>query len=369
MIVYPFKNQAGESTPQPRSLRQAVSSINNERDLSEFISSHRSKVQLNLGEVKYEKNPVSLHVVPAGFVQCADIEQQVLSQARPASQPFAPPGASGPQASFSQGPPAGSMGGPLSQQPPQPSMGARASTGNFGSPGGPGSPMGHPSPGGPGGPGSPQGPGGGSPVMMNQPISLGDQPRPFGQQQQQQHNRSFSQGNMLNQPNNGSPQQFQPRNSAQAAPQYGNGSYGAPQLGALPFQGQPPNQRSSPQQPGQPFMPPDDRRGSGPARQPGGPPPGQGPPGYGSPPSGSPMANMPPPSKPLFGISLARLYERDGFAVPTLVLKCMQTVVHFGLEVEGIYRVPGNKPHVEKLKSMADAGKSPYWSINYEAEF
>lgn len=234
-------------------------------------------------------------------------------------------------------------------------MGPRASTGNFGSPGGPGSPMGHPGPGGPGGPGSPQGPGGGSPVMMNQPINPGDQQRPFGQQQQ--HNRSFSQGNMLNQPNNGSPQQFAPRNSAQGAPQYGNASYGAPQLGALSFQGQSPNQRSSPQQPGQPFMPPDERRGSGPARPPGGPPPGQIPPAYGSPPGASPMANMPPPSKPVFGVSLGRLYERDGFAVPTLVLKCMQTVVHFGLEVEGIYRVPGNKPHVDKLKSMADAGK------------
>jgi hypothetical protein len=75
------------------------------------------------------------------------------------------------------------------------------------------------------------------------------------------------------------------------------------------------------------------------------------------------MTNMPPPSKPVFGISLSRLYERDGFAVPTLVLKCLQTVMHFGLEVEGIYRVPGNKPIVEKLKSMADAGKSLFLLI------
>ena len=70
------------------------------------------------------------------------------------------------------------------------------------------------------------------------------------------------------------------------------------------------------------------------------------------------MTNMPPSSKPVFGVSLGRLYERDGFAVPTLVLKCLQTVMHFGLDVEGIYRVPGNKPHIEKLKNMADAGKS-----------
>lgn len=60
MIVYPFKNQSGENLPQPRSLRQAVASVNNERDLNEFISSHHPKVQLNLGEVKYEKHPVSL---------------------------------------------------------------------------------------------------------------------------------------------------------------------------------------------------------------------------------------------------------------------------------------------------------------------
>lgn len=59
LIVYPFKNQPGDNAPQQRSLRQAISSINNDRDLNEFISSHHSKVQLNVGEVKYEKHPVS----------------------------------------------------------------------------------------------------------------------------------------------------------------------------------------------------------------------------------------------------------------------------------------------------------------------
>lgn len=77
----------------------------------------------------------------------------------------------------------------------------------------------------------------------------------------------------------------------------------------------------------------------------------------------SPVAAHPPPSqlpplKPVFGLSLEQLFERDGSAVPMVVYQCIQAVDLFGLEVEGIYRLSGTSSHVTKLKAMFDNGKS-----------
>ncbi|KAM4064914.1 rhoGAP domain-containing protein [Hirsutella rhossiliensis] len=153
------------------------------------------------------------------------------------------------------------------------------------------------------------------------------------------HTRSFSQGAMLNQ-QGGPPQQFAPRNSAQAAPRYGTGgtitSQGPPRLGALPFQASQ-SSGQQPQQSGSPPLPSQDKQNSG------GAPPGYGPPGQGS------------ASKPIFGVPLARLYERDGLAVPMVVHQCIQAVDLFGLGVEGIYRQSGSFNHISKLKGMFDA--------------
>lgn len=78
------------------------------------------------------------------------------------------------------------------------------------------------------------------------------------------------------------------------------------------------------------------------------------PPGVrGSPP---PQA-APAPLNPVFGVHLARLYERDGLAVPLVVYQCIQAVELFGLGVEGIYRQSGSMAHVQKLKHMFDTGK------------
>lgn len=63
-----------------------------------------------------------------------------------------------------------------------------------------------------------------------------------------------------------------------------------------------------------------------------------------------------PKLKPVFGVSLDRLLERDGSAVPIIVYQCIQAVDLYGLEVEGIYRIPGQKPHIERLKSTFDHG-------------
>lgn len=61
--------------------------------------------------------------------------------------------------------------------------------------------------------------------------------------------------------------------------------------------------------------------------------------------------------KPVFGINLEELYERDGSAVPMVVRQCIQAVDLFGLEVEGIYRLSGTTSQVSKIKSLFDNGK------------
>lgn len=203
-------------------------------------------------------------------------------------------------------------------------MGSRQSTGNFGSPGGLGL---H-----------------GGPVPMTQGITPGGGPAPPAPYQQQpSHGRSYSHGNLLNQ------------TAGSSAPfSYGNGggpgSPGPPQLGALSFQGsQTPPAQLSPAQAAPPFQPP---YGKAPVAM-----PSQGlPPAYGTNSSQPPM-NMSSPSKPVFGIPLNRLYERDGLAVPMVVYQCIQAVDLFGLGLEGIYRQSGSLNHINKLKAMFDSGK------------
>lgn len=59
MIISPFNSHGGESAGQPRSLRQAVAAIDNEKDLNDFVLAHHSKIQ-PYAEVKYERNPVCI---------------------------------------------------------------------------------------------------------------------------------------------------------------------------------------------------------------------------------------------------------------------------------------------------------------------
>lgn len=64
-----------------------------------------------------------------------------------------------------------------------------------------------------------------------------------------------------------------------------------------------------------------------------------------------------PPLKPVFGLSLQQLFERDGSAVPMVLYQCIQAVDLFGLELEGIYRISGTASHINKLRAMFDNGK------------
>ena len=64
-----------------------------------------------------------------------------------------------------------------------------------------------------------------------------------------------------------------------------------------------------------------------------------------------------PRDKPVFGVSLDHLLERDGSPVPSIVSQCIQAVDLYGLNVEGIYRISGTKPHIERIKNIFDNGK------------
>lgn len=52
------------------------------------------------------------------------------------------------------------------------------------------------------------------------------------------------------------------------------------------------------------------------------------------------------PVNPVFGVSLEELFARDQTPVPMVVSQCIMAVDHFGLEVEGIYRMSGTSSHV-----------------------
>ena len=78
-------------------------------------------------------------------------------------------------------------------------------------------------------------------------------------------------------------------------------------------------------------------------------------------PSGNPMSpsntsnqSQPPPLRPVFGISLDELFNRDGAAVPLVVIQCILAVDTFGLETEGIYRISGTTSHTSALRSQFD---------------
>lgn len=65
-----------------------------------------------------------------------------------------------------------------------------------------------------------------------------------------------------------------------------------------------------------------------------------------------------PPLKPVFGVSLDDLFQREGSAVPTIVYQCIQAVDLYGLDTEGIYRTSGSAHHIMELRQQFDHGKA-----------
>lgn len=361
LIISPMKDGNGQTST--KSLRQVVLSIDNDKDVNEYIASHHGNIRPNQGEVKYERHPV---LNP----------QNVQSQ-------------------FNQGPPQQPMGSfnqntygqQQQQQPSSPqqqqqsfSMGSRTGTGTFGPQQGQGyqqQQSGLQAPGGPQDPsrpysqphqrstsqgqmmqGPPQGSQGGPPQQFQQqaPPQQQFQQQPY-QDNQYQQQQQYQQSHPQQQQAPSQQQQQQPQQFRQASPagQYGSPSGGAPQLGALAFQStsptqpqqqsgqQPQQQYQQHQQPQQSLSPV--QQGQMGAQQ-----------GHMMPPS--PQTSNAAPTKPVYGVDLNHLYERDGLAVPMVVYQCMQAVDLFGLGVEGIYRQSGSLQHVQKLKAMFDHDSS-----------
>ncbi|KUJ07371.1 RhoGAP-domain-containing protein [Mollisia scopiformis] len=154
----------------------------------------------------------------------------------------------------------------------------------------------------------------------------------------QQHERSFSQGPAMQQYNPGS--MGGPPRAPGHVPPYNSGSIsanGPPQISTLPFQ--------------KPQTPPPAVQQQSPVNA-----------SMFSQPPVTTNASTLPPLKPVFGLSLEQLFERDGSAVPMVVYQCIQAVDLFGLELEGIYRLSGTASHVTKIKAMFDNGKHNYAS-------
>lgn len=61
-----------------------------------------------------------------------------------------------------------------------------------------------------------------------------------------------------------------------------------------------------------------------------------------------------PPLRPVFGVSLDELFQRDQAAVPPVVVQCILAVDTFGLDVEGIYRLSGTASSMNALKAQFD---------------
>lgn len=56
--------------------------------------------------------------------------------------------------------------------------------------------------------------------------------------------------------------------------------------------------------------------------------------------------------------SFASFKQSDNNLVPLFLEKCVHFIEQAGLDSEGIYRVPGNRAHVELLYQKFDEGKS-----------
>ncbi|KAL1876204.1 Rho GTPase-activating protein [Diaporthe australafricana] len=309
LSVSPLKN-GKSSRPDSMSLREIVHNVDTQRDLSEYLCANHSKVPPSKGEPMYERHPVLGGPSGGPTMSGAHPPAYQAARSQPSSQGAGQPSGHSRQDSFQ---PTSPVKQPTPDQHQQPSS-QETDWSRGAMP-----PM---------------------PAVPAQGITSSNQ----------QHERSFSSASMLNQTGpTASQPPYSNRNSfgpgmmlsgstnSRYNEKPGAPSQGPPQLGALPFQEPAPFSNPPP-----PFS-----ADGGPAQQ-----HNQGPMGPGQVRGSSPPRTV--GSRPVFGLSLARLYERDGLAVPMVVYQCIQAVDLFGLAVEGIYRLSGSLPQVNKMKTMFD---------------
>jgi hypothetical protein len=73
-------------------------------------------------------------------------------------------------------------------------------------------------------------------------------------------------------------------------------------------------------------------------------------------------------SRPLFGVPLTEIFNRDHTAVPLVIEQCLNAVEHYGLDHEGIYRSSGNANQVAQLKARFDHDSASI-DFRYPEEF
>ncbi|ATZ45415.1 Bcrgd1 [Botrytis cinerea B05.10] len=199
------------------------------------------------------------------------------------------------------------------------------------------------------------------PVIPPQPSHQVHMSQPFNQSSPPTHQRerSFSHGPSLSQ--HIVAPVVSPTNPISTSPDFNTWSPradGPPQISTLPFQPQPQNETPIQQTPQNPttHAPVSHGPSSAPLF------------GAGSAPAPGNSTHL-APLKPVFGLSLEELFDRDGSAVPMIVYQCIQAVDLFGLEVEGIYRLSGTASHIMKIKAMFDNDASKVDFRNPESFF
>jgi hypothetical protein len=292
-------SSAGDTQPQHgRSLKEAVALIDNERDLNSYVASHFSKVPVRSPDIIYEK-----HQVLGGPVHnqsSVAVPRQPTSSPNLTRPPGPPPYSHGPsqqQQATSIVQPQSQRGGTAQYLPQQSAIPSKSSGSRIES--------------------TDEESGN---TSKEQPTSIGQQSRSFGQPA-----TTMRPGTDL---------------PSLSTPKGGLGSSGPPQLSTLPFQSLTTASVTTDFQhepnPRQPALLDNSSRNRQSASS-----------------GGAPML------KPVFGLTLQQLFDRDNSAVPMIVYQCIQAVDLFGLEVEGIYRVSGTTSHINKMKAMFDNGVYP----------
>lgn len=400
LCVNPLKTDGTESVPRARSLREITLSIDNERDLHQYVLENQTQMDAKTPEIKYEKHHA---LASPQHTQAPFSSQQNFNASQPQfgyptqqnqglgvgfEQPprVAPPGQVSGVTSYpnrdgqpmpNQYPPYGQ------QQAPTAPMGQQYNN----APSLPPLNLSHSQ--------DVRRPDGlapanlneqrtvSSPLTMNKPAPP-DPPGqgtdyPYGQAGMHQRSASGPGPGPGPSPGYGGPSNV-PNNPPPSDTYRGQGPAGYPPN--MQTNGAPPNTvpyrsdgRGPPQAPASTY--PQDTRGPPPPREgfpPRGPQNGPGGPQHSAsgsisslskpattstpPRSRNDMRPSLPPNNPVFGISLDELFRRDSSAVPTIVYQCVQAVDLFGLNVEGIYRTSGSAPHIMEMKAMFDHGKA-----------
>lgn len=288
LVVSPLTGESGPGGA--RSMRDIISDIDNDKDLYTYLGSHYTKIPARPSEIVYQQHPT-----------LASKTQQPSSRSASGSVPSQP----------------------VQQQerpevPRQPTLNVNTGTAS-------------------------------QPSSMNSRYSQPPGPLLAASQPQQ-----YGQG-----PLPSPPQQYQtgppPPQHVQSPAQYQQSPYSAqqpPYATAPPYPTHASERQSSyppPQQQPAPYMSgaatalpslPSQQRQQQQA------------PISGTPVSPSMASNNLPPLRPVFGVSLDELFNRDQSAVPMVVIQCILAVDTFGLDVEGIYRLSGTSSHVANLKAQ-----------------